>query len=288
MNRTWTGIHVWVGVITGLILPMYFLIPESVRWLAQNGKEDESMDALLRIARINGKILSKDDKAKIASMVKEIANESKFTEDRLTPIDMFRRGHLTKTLILIFAWITSCISFYALGLNSTDLSGNIMLNFFLTRTSGFGVAIGIILIANNWGRVKSLVLSHTLLGLSCIGLAFIPKTSINAILVVYIFANIVASISFNLVYLMTCEMYPTNLRSQAVGTASSISRIFCALAPFLKPLSQIYQPLPMLVIGVPILISGGLALKLPETFKKELPQTMKTAKELEVNSRYQF
>ena len=70
-----------------------------------------------------------------------------------------------------------------------------MLNFFLTRTSGFGVAVGIILIANNWGRVKSLVLSHTLLGISCICLAFIPKTSINAILVVYIFANIVASIS---------------------------------------------------------------------------------------------
>ena len=111
-------------------------------------------------------------------------------------IDLFLpSGHLTKTLILIFGWITSCISFYALGLNSTDLSGDIMLNFFLTRTSGFGVAVGIILIANNWGRVKSLVLSHTLLGVSCICLAFIPKTSINAILVVYIFANIVASIS---------------------------------------------------------------------------------------------
>ena len=111
-------------------------------------------------------------------------------------IDLFLPlGHLSKTLILIFGWITSCISFYALGLNSTDLSGDIMLNFFLTRTSGFGVAVGIILIANNWGRVKSLVLSHTLLGISCICLAFIPKTSINAILVVYIFANIVASIS---------------------------------------------------------------------------------------------
>jgi len=289
LNTTWTGIHVWVGVVTGLILPMYFIIPESVRWLAQNSKEDEAMAALLKIAKVNGKQLTNEDKIKITAMVKEIANDSHQTEDRLTPLAMFGRGHLIKTLILIFAWITSCISFYALGLNSTDLSGNIFQNFFLTRTSGFGVAIGIILIANNWGRVKSLVLSHTLLGLSCIGLAFIPKTSINAILVVYIFANIVASISFNLVYLMTCEMYPTNLRSQAVGTASSISRIFCALAPFLKPLSKIYQPLPMLIIGVPILISGGLALKLPETFQKELPQTMKTAKELdsEVNSSHQ-
>ena len=65
LNRTWTGIHIWVGVVTGLILPMYFLIPESVRWLAQNCKEDEAMDALLRIAKINGKNLSTDDKTKV-------------------------------------------------------------------------------------------------------------------------------------------------------------------------------------------------------------------------------
>ena len=50
---------------------------------------------------------------------------------------MFRRDHLIKTMILIFAWITSCISFYALGLNSTDLSGNIFQNFFLTRHASF-------------------------------------------------------------------------------------------------------------------------------------------------------
>ena len=65
LNRTWTGIHIWVGVVTALILPMYFLIPESVRWLAQNCKEDEAMDALLRIAKINGKNLSTDDKTKV-------------------------------------------------------------------------------------------------------------------------------------------------------------------------------------------------------------------------------
>ena len=34
-------------------------------------------------------------------MVKEIANDSHQTEDRLTPLAMFGRGHLIKTLILI-------------------------------------------------------------------------------------------------------------------------------------------------------------------------------------------
>ena len=79
---------------------------------------------------------------------------------------------------------------------------------------------------------------------------------------------------------MTCELYPTNLRSQAVGSASTISRVFCACAPYLKPLAKIYQPLPMLVIGVPILISGALVLMLPDTYREELPQTMQNAQEL--------
>ena len=85
---------------------------------------------------------------------------------------------------------------------------------------------------------------------------------------------------FILVYLITTELYPTNLRSQAVGSASTISRIFCAFAPQLGPLAKYWKPLPMLVIGVPILISGALALKLPESFNEELPQTMRKAEEM--------
>ena len=99
----------------------------------------------------------------------------------------------------------------------------------------------------------------------------------------YVLANIVASVSFNLVYLMTCELYPTNLRSQAVGSASTISRVFCAVAPYLGLLAKICEscrPLPMLVIGVLILISGALSYFLPETYCKKLPQTMENAREL--------
>ena len=155
-----------------------------------------------------------------------------------------------------------------------------MLNFFLARTSGFGVAIIIVLVANFLGRTLSLTISHTILGWSCIGLAFIPSENRYAVLVVYILANIVASVSFNLVYLMTCELYPTNLRSQAVGSASTISRVFCAVAPYLGLLAKIYRPLPMLVIGVVILISAVLSFFLPETYRKKLPQTMENAREL--------
>ena len=90
-------------------------------------------------------------------------------------------------------------------------------------------------------------------------------------------------LGFNMVYIITSESYPTNLRTQACGSASAISRIFCACAPFLGKLTQYYKPLPMLVIGVPILISGALVWKLPETNNKELPPTMKEASAMDTN-----
>ena len=86
---------------------------------------------------------------------------------------------------------------------------------------------------------------------------------------------------FNFVYMITTELYPTNLRSQAVGFASSIARIFCLCAPFLGPLATFWEPLPMLIIGAPILLTAALVLKLPETHNRDLPQTVKVAQEME-------
>ena len=62
MNRTWTGIHIWVGITIALILPLYLILPESPRWLAQNQKEEEAFRVLLKIAKVNGKKLNENGK----------------------------------------------------------------------------------------------------------------------------------------------------------------------------------------------------------------------------------
>ena len=195
LNRTWTGIHIWVGIATGLTLPLYFLLPESQRWLSQNGFEEDAFKVLLKMAKINGRKLDDNDKLNMRSLVKALAEESHQTEDKLRPWDMFRKGHFVKSCILIFGWITSCISFYALSLNSTSLSGDIFENYFLARTSGF-VTAALVLIFVNWiGRRISFVISHQVLGFSCIILAFIPKEYVTAVLVVYLIATTIASVS---------------------------------------------------------------------------------------------
>ena len=46
---------------------------------------------------------------------------------------------------------------------------------------------------------------------------------------------------------------------------------------FVPVLAQYWQPLPMLVLGVPALLAGILSFHLQETSGKDLPQTMKEA-----------
>ena len=44
LNRTWTGIHITCGAISCLVMFIWFLVPESPRWLAQNGQEEKAME----------------------------------------------------------------------------------------------------------------------------------------------------------------------------------------------------------------------------------------------------
>ena len=202
------------------------------------------------MAKVNRRNITDEDKSKIEKVIREIADESHKTEDSLSPLDMMRHGNLSRTLNLFFAWTMACVSYYALSFSAADLSGHIILNFLLSRLISIPenglVAWGINLI----GRKKTLVASHTFLGVMCIGLAFIPKDFSNIILVIYLLASMAAGISFAMVYLITIELYPTNMRTQALGTCSAFARIFCACAPFLTPLSAYWQPLPMLIVGV--------------------------------------
>ena len=84
-----------------------------------------------------------------------------------------------------------------------------------------------------------------------------------------------------MIYVVTSELYPTNLRSQALGFCSMVARIFGLLAPFLSSLTIYWQSLPMLLLGIPTLVAAVLVIFfITETSGEILPQNMKEGKEL--------
>ena len=84
-------------------------------------------------------------------------------------------------------------------------------SFFYARSSAWGtifVYLTLLTMGNyiqnwNWGRTKSLILSHFVLGCSCIILAYIPKKNEKAVLGVYMIGSIFASVSKYIKYFIS-------------------------------------------------------------------------------------
>jgi len=194
---------------------------------------------------------------------------------------MFRSAHVTKTLILLFNWVTIVIGVYTLSLNATKLSGDLFLNYTLVVLAGsFPGTFALLLSLKLFGRRFNLFYTQFILGTCCVILAFLPKSYKTCIIVFYLVGKCFSDASFLIVWLVTAEMYPTNLRNQAVGACSTVSRVFGLVAPFVATLANYWKPLPMLILGVPSLISAFFVYFLPETKHSELPSTMKDAENL--------
>jgi hypothetical protein len=65
-----------------------------------------------------------------------------------------------------------------------------------------------------------------------------------------------------------------------------ISRAFTLCVPFVSSLAIYWAPLPMVALGIPTILAGILALVLPETAGKDLPQTIQEADQVNLNQSY--
>ena len=149
----------------------------------------------LNLKKFAGRTISSDDENKIRKLLAELSSEANGVQEKFYPWDMFRHGQFVKSSILSLAWITVCVSFYALGLNSADLDGNIIYNTLLTRFVDIISLPLTVLPALYFGVRKSLAVCHICLGIVCIALAFVPKEQTYAVLILYFGSNIIAGTS---------------------------------------------------------------------------------------------
>ena len=186
LSHTYTMIHMCAGIIAACLLPIYFFVPESPRWLAQNKREKEALKIILDMAETNSRPITDVAQRDIENIVQGIANED--IKKTLNLLDLFKHGQWKKTVILSFMWIGLCVSYYGLSLNATDLSGDIFTNFALSRlTTVFQMPL-ILGTSIYFGLKWSIACIQILLGTFLIMLAFIPKENTTGVLIVYLTA----------------------------------------------------------------------------------------------------
>jgi len=276
----WRDLELSITVLTAPMCLLMIFIPESPRYSIVKGKTEEAEQSLLRIARGNGVDL---DGLKLDSkLMKSLSNEQ--SKNQYTGIDLFRQGKPMAliTINCMFNWFVNSTTYYGLTLNAAALPTSLYVS---NLVGALGEILGVIIAINTvdrptFGRKKVLITFLLTAGV-CTLLSTIfsefgycdkdadDRFSNPWILLSFILAQIgkvSISGSFAVIYNVTAELFPTQVRANAVGICSMISRLGGILAPVFLSLYELVTWLPGVIFGSFAIVAGVLSFYFPETY----------------------
>ncbi|XP_028290854.1 solute carrier family 22 member 13-like [Gouania willdenowi] len=261
--RDWRILHMVLFSPVLLLLGIFFwILPESARWLITQGRKDEAIRLIRRVAQVNGRKVPDDMLDKL---------EVEASPQRGTMLDIFRISYIRKrALIMNCIWFGTSLMYYGLSLNVGGFGLDIYLTQFIFALVEFPARIGSLSFVQHFGRRKSEAGTLFLGGLACLGTLFIPRDLPLVTTVIAVLGKFAATSSFSIVYVYTAELYPTVIRQNGVGLNGMFARVAGIIAPLVKLLNVYHYTIPMLIYGSVPIVAGGLCLLLPETCNTEL------------------
>ena len=216
--RDWVTLQLVAHIPVLLLFGLWFLIPESPRWLLATGRLDEAEKIVRKGAKINNKELPEDifktDTLENESLLPSIPEENPSFLDLFKPKLMFFRS-----LNMMYQWFSVTMCYYGLTFASVDLLEDPYLNFALSCFIEIPGYLFCIFVMACWGRKPILSFLQVVSGLSCIaaGLLYGIKSLEILQIILSLIGKFGASACFAIVYVYTAELFPTVIRNTAIG-----------------------------------------------------------------------
>ncbi|XP_011484845.2 solute carrier family 22 member 13 [Oryzias latipes] len=263
--RNWRMAQFIIATPFTVVSVYIWFIPESARWLLGRGRIDEAKLLITKVAAINKRTISDSILEKI--VMKE-------TETKGGIIVLFQSPVLRKYfLTIIMAWFSLNLTYFCLSFNV----GNFGLDIFLTQAM-FGLTelpahILCIWLLEFVGRKVSIMSTLLIGGFLCFSILAVPQDNAIAVTTLAIAGRFFTNWAGSVCSLYVQELFPTSFRQTASGLGSIASRAGGLLSPLLNMLAVYHWSIPIVVYSSLTVVSGALSYLLPETRKRELPDS---------------
>jgi len=237
----WIQFYVTISVL-GIALNVLCVLHlrESPRWLYANHLTNDFVDTVLHIASVNGTY--KETKAALLEpyskdflrkhSFKSISDANENRRHIYDYLDLVRFDSIRMlTLKNIYLWVISGFSFYGLLLNLENLTGNIYLDSYVTYSAEFFSEVFSGYISHKIGRKTTISISFLLATIGCFIFSFVKFMYID---VIFLFiASLGIAAAFNILYIYSNELFPTNIRSLAITMFCLFNRLSASCVPLL-------------------------------------------------------
>lgn len=265
-------LQVVYGLHAIILLPHWFLMDESPRWLWAQGRARESVAIIEKALKMNGSTETLETSVLVSQCKVTCA---KYSDDQSGGTrDLFKTPNmLKKTLIICGCWFANSVVYYGLSLNTGKLNGNPYFIIFLMGIVEMPSYVIIVYCLDRIGHRALISVMMLLGGVSCLVVVALPHGSASATGVVMI-GKLFISGSYSIIYKYSAELFPTVVRSSGVGLGSMSASVSGALAPLIGLLDSLNPKIPTIIFGFLALLSGFSTFFLPETLGRTLPQSI--------------
>ncbi|GAB6033586.1 hypothetical protein CHUAL_013589 [Chamberlinius hualienensis] len=264
--RSWRPLTIILSVPGLVVIVLYWLVPESARWLFVNNRKEEAIKIINDIA-ISNKVQLPEH---LFSSEIHVENKPKASLKDLMRYPKLRK----RTFIVLYCWFVNTCVYYGLSLNTSNLAGNNYINFALAAAVEFPAYTVCLVSLDRIGRRMPLCLSMIVGGIVLFIIPFIQTDHAIVAVVLSLFGKFAITVSYAIVYMFSTEVFPTSVRSASCGAGSTCGRVGAMLAPFMLLLGNYWLPLPPILFSIFAITAGSLSLFLPETLGRELPDTI--------------
>ncbi|KAM4677026.1 organic cation/carnitine transporter 2-like isoform 2-T2 [Discoglossus pictus] len=268
--RDWRMLLLALTVPGLFCIPLWWVIPESPRWLISQGRVEEAEDIVRKAAKKNG-----ITPPRVIFDITELQDLKEQSHKSHTFLDLLKTRNIrTITFFSILLWMIISVGYFGLSLNTPNLHGDPYINCFLSAITEVPAYVIAWLLLRKFPRRYSTVSTLFLGGVVLLFIQLVPPDlNILSIFLVMLGKFGITS-AFSMVYVYTAELYPTVVRNMGVGASSMASRLGSILSPYFVYLGAYDRFLPFILMGSLTVLVGIFTLFLPESYGMPLPDTI--------------